>query len=285
MKLTRKTSVLTVAKAKANRAINTYPGQRPLNKRHVEELRDKILDERFHMGLVAYVEWKGTRQLANGQHQGEGVIGANKSIPIVELTFTAEENDTAEDVARVFAQFNTDKPRTRQDIAWIYGVQYGMAEWPRKVVSLCNTALGYIENVSANGVILLSKDANALLLGKHRGACRFVHYLLCEGDTKNPKHLMRSPVIAAVISTWKKDTADAQAFWEAVRDGDMLKKVDPAFRLREWLKTVAVRSGDNAIAVNQREMYVRCIHWWNAFRGGPGKSGRYSPDNPIPKVR
>lgn len=287
-----KSSQVTVTPSKAQEflSFNTYAGQRGTSSRHIQELTQKIEDGRFHVGSIALV-YNGSTILADGQHQCHAGIAAGKSFRALLQEYTVEESDTKEDVARVFSQFNVDRSRSRGDIAWIHGCAIGMADWPRKCVTVCNTALGWIEaGLGGKQVIALSKDDNALLLGKYKKQCQFVHDVLFTTD-KRCRHMLRSPVVAAMIHTCMKSKGDAEVFWAAVRDGDMLKSGEPSFVLRELLLNSACNLGAGARmpdreTVGIREMYVKCIHAWNAFRAGEEKIRllRFNPKHPLPKV-
>ena len=76
---------------------------------------------------------------------------------------------------------------------------------------------------------------------------------------------------------------------EDVRDGAELKKNDPALLLKNYLQMAAisartVKSACRQEAVTAREMYVKCLHAWNASRSGTKTNLRYLPDAPIPKL-
>lgn len=291
MKLEVKKAVVNPKKAEEFLAINTYPGQRPRSERHSQELAEKMIDGRFHVGEIAVIN-NGKPILANGQHQCAASIISGKPFQAVVQEYTIEKGDTKEDVARVFAQFNVDRARSRGDIAWIYGCQMGMESWPRKCVTLCNTALGWLETGCPDkGYNAMSKDANALLLGKNKKQCEFIRQMLFDGNGAH-RHLVRASIVAAMISTWNKSRSDAEVFWSAVRDGDMLRQGEPTFVLREYLMRTSVNFGAGANAAGKqpvgfRELYVKAIFAWNAYRSGEEKLRllRYNQSHPLPKVK
>lgn len=287
---------LTPTKAAQYDRINIYPGQRTLNRQWADELTKKLRQNQAHEGRVAVfldkVNALGNGRcdyLMDGQHLCFAVTVSGVSTPCRLHEHISEAGDTKEDVARMFAQY-TQRARTRGDIAWIYAVQFGMADWPRRIVRLCNTGVALWSVFSTNtggagATVHLTKEENARLLGKHQEACRFVYDILCGSKHTYPRHLLRGPVVALMIGTWECDQNHARLFWEGVRDGEMLKRNDPVHKYRDWLARVGVRAGDKEEAVTHREMFVRGIHWWNASRGGPGNSGRYRKNKPIPKIK
>jgi hypothetical protein len=104
------------------------------------------------------------------------------------------------------------------------------------------------------------------------------------------KHLYRGPVVAAMIVTFKKCSADAEVFWEEVRDGENLKGSSPSLKLRNYLlsTTISFGRGVNApslnAAVSFREMYSKCIIVWNAYRRGDSTQLKFYADKEIPKA-
>lgn len=286
-----KASLITVTPKKAEEFLshNTYAGQRNASSRHIQEIGDKLSDGRFHIGNVALV-YNGSTILADGQHQCHACVATGKSFKAVLQEYTVEEGDTKEDIARVFSQFNVDKSRTRGDIAWIHGCQLGMSEWPRRCVTICNTAIGWLESgLSSKNYVSLTKDQNAALLGKYKKQCQFVYDVLFSEGGRH-RHMMRSPVVAAMIVTCTRSRQDAEKFWCSVRDGDLLTRGAPAFVLREWLMRAVVTMGSAARGEREksdsREMYSRCIVAWNAFRNGEDRAHlKYSQKSPTPKAK
>lgn len=288
-----KSSQVTVSPKKAEEYLshNTYAGQRHISPRHIQELQAKMNDGRFHVGNIAIV-YNGSPILADGQHQCHAGIIAGRPFKALLQEYTIEEADSKEDIARVFSQFNVDRARSRGDIAWIHGCQIGMDKWPRRCVTLCNTAIGWMESgFGLKAYIALSKDENAALLAKYRKQCEFIYELLFCNEQRS-RHLLRSPVTAAMMQTFIKSRSDAEVFWAAVRDGDMLKRGEPTFVLRDYLLRVSVSVGAGARqtgkeSVGFRELYVKCIHAWNAYRGGETQLRlvRFNPKHALPKVK
>lgn len=289
-----KTSQVLVTPKKAEEflRINTYPGQRTLSPTHVSELAAKMKDGRFHEGQIAIVH-NGEDILANGQHQCTASISSGQKFNSRLLEYTVEKGDSKEDVARVFAQFNVDRARNRGDIAWIYGCQIGMQDWPRRCVTICNSALGWIATgFGEGGRARMGRDENSRLLSAKKASCQFVHDTIFVDNAGNSyaksRHLMRAPVAAAMIVTHAKAASDAEVFWASVRDGDMLKRNDPCFVLRECLLRSALNNSaserGNRAQVSARELFGKCIHGWNAYRQKATTVLRFYFDKPLPKA-
>lgn len=288
MKLTSSKVRITPKKADELLRLNTYEGQRNKSQRHIQELAEKMKDGRFHVGSIALIH-NGKVEMADGQHQCEACKLAGVPFTAMQLDYVVEEDDTKEDIAEVFAQFNVDRSRSRGDIAWIYGCKIGMADWPRKCVTVCNSALGWIAGgCSAGGGVNIPKDENSRLLSSNRELCQFVHDIAFGENASSARHIIRSPVVAAMMQTRRANADAAATFWSAVRDGDMLKKSDPAYKLREFLLRSKVKSSSGSRdteVVDQRTMYGKCIVAWNAYRTGNTTALKYFSDKPLPQPK
>jgi hypothetical protein len=141
--------------------------------------------------------------------------------------------------------------------------------------------------VSISGAEEWPKREKAHLLGLYVKQGGFVNNIV--KDSRSSRHLMRSPVVRAMMETYDKDWQSAKIFWEDVRDGAELKKNDPALLLKNYLQMAAisarnVKSAYRQESVTAREMYVKCLHAWNASRSGTKTNLRYLPDAPIPRL-
>lgn len=286
MKLKSSLVKITPKKAEELLKLNTYAGQRNISPTHVQALAEKMEDGRFNCGRVAVIV-NGNTVLADGQHQCSASILSGRTFPALMLEHIVEEGDTKQDIAEAFAQYNTDRSRSRADIAWIYGAQAGMAEWPRQAVSLCNSALGWIAaGFGVGGSGALDKDANARLLAAKKSSCQFILEMTFRGEGAPFRHLQRMAVAAAMIVTHGVDRCAAEEFWAGVRDGELLRKSDPRSVLRDALLRGVVRrsTGSDSQSYSQRELYAKCIHGWNAWRSGKSTSLKFYANKPLPRA-
>ena len=94
---------------------------------------------------------------------------------------------------------------------------------------------------------------------------------------------MRGVVVAAMFGCWKKAKGAATEFWVAVRDETGSKPDCPDRKLSRFLLTTNVqRSMTERKIVGQREMYVKCIHAWNAWRRKESTSLNYYANAKVP---
>ena len=284
MKRNEKLMTITPKEAQRLLAFNNFGGQRNIRERHVEQLAEKMIDGRFHVGNVAIVQGKAETLLADGQHQLTACVRSQKPFQAVvqEYTLNGVDDDVA--MAGIFSQFNVDATRTRGDIAWIYANELGWVDWPRKLVTNLASALTSITVPGEfRDATPLSKDKSAALLAEHRKVCEWIHEL----GIGKAKHMLRAPVIAAMVSTYRKSQRAAEEFWTGVRDGAGLKKVDARLTIREYLKDVSLQGGTkNATGrdlSDRRCMYAKCIHAWNAWRDDRPTQLKYHAGAPLPK--
>lgn len=100
--------------------------------------------------------------------------------------------------------------------------------------------------------------------------------------------LRRSPVVSAMLATYRKAPRLARDFWIAVRDESAPTTVDATRTLGYFLRGAVVGSnraarGTTHRIVGHREMYAKCITAWNAWRKGESTHLRYYPAAALPE--
>ncbi len=92
---------------------------------------------------------------------------------------------------------------------------------------------------------------------------------MLSGATRGKRgRINKVPVMAAMISTYLADAAEATEFWEAVRDGST-DDGTPARKLNELL--IKAKIGSRKASVGSKvygsdEIYDKCIEFWNIGR-------------------
>jgi hypothetical protein len=262
-------------------AMNTLDCQRALRMKHVDMLAECIADKTFLVGDIGFAKlsFNGTAEvMVNGQHQCNAVLQAGQSITATVTHFDCKE---PRDLSLLYRQFDNHAARSIGDIARPEAKALKIS-WPRKVIGTVLTAATIIE-----GKQYANKKEKVDVLQLHMRDGEFV-CLIYEGNPAGARHLMRGPVAACMMRTWGKNRADAQQFWEAVRDGENLTTKSPAKRLRDYLMQTAtchgrgaVRQADKSIA-SSHEIHAKCITAWNAYRRGSTTDLKYYADKPIP---
>jgi len=117
---------------------------------------------------------------------------------------------------------------------------------------------------------------------------------ICHGGNANNGQSLfcRGPIAAALYATFEKDPEAAAKFWTSVRDEtgkdpSSPERMLPRFLLKSSIGLArAAKGGDGKGKQNagRREMYVKCIHAWNAWRRGAKTDLKYYHDAKLPAV-
>lgn len=271
-------SIVTITPGVAEelRKINTLEYQRPLRIWHVRVLAQKIRTGTFRTGeigiaIASYNLHKNV--LVNGQHQIEAVIRTGIPIDAKQEIFIC---DTAEDLSLLYRQFDNTPIRTIRDMT--RGELYTLGvDWSPLVASLLVNALFSLSGKDHS----TPREERVELLGENRPACNFVNSILTGSNTT--RILRRAPVVAAMISSWKKNKEDARNFWMSARDGEKLDKGMPAWVLRNFLINCNMKYGTLYRRPTAKEVYSRCAHAWNAYRQNRTTKLAYHSSAPLPR--
>lgn len=284
--ISRKIKEVTPELAEKLLNANFYEGQRNIRDRHVRVLCNAIKNGLFTVGHIAIAKqgWKGgDAMLANGQHQCNAVI--NSGLPI-NAVVDEYQCKTPEDFALLYRQFDNNASRSLSDIALPEAKALGI-KWSKEIVNRILSGIGFLEKHNS---LSLHKNERIECLKKYISEGNSINEILSCVNSSENKHLRRSPVIAAMIVTFRKCSADAETFWEEVRDGENLKSSSPTLKLRNYLLSTntAFGRGVNAPSLNKaastREMYCKCIIAWNAYRRGDSTILKYYADKETPKA-
>jgi hypothetical protein len=274
--------------AKAWLELNTFPGQRPLRYWHVALLRNKIANGEFRTGEVAIAVLAYDRDrevLMNGQHQLTAVVQSGKAITAKVERFRCA---TAADASHLFRQFDNTQ-RSLADMVKVEAVAMDLG-WPPRICGLVVSAAAAITN-RANE----HPSEKVKIIKEFAEQGQFVADILFEtvpggaGRDKRVKHLMRAPVVGAMMKTFVKDAQAASRFWLLVRDGVNLGEDRPEYKLREFLKDAVYSDGRGLSRLHAgrsstgHEIYARCITAWNAVRRGKSTNLAYHANKPVPE--
>ncbi|GAF85187.1 unnamed protein product [marine sediment metagenome] len=283
-KIKKESITLNVRRAEELLKLNVFKNQRPLRPMWVNDLTNKMREGLFTSGHIAVAIYNGEKYLVNGQHQCHSAI-ISKMRP--DVIYEEYRCDTMDDVSLLYGQFDNHKSRSLQNLVAMEMEALGL-DWPRRVGSLVVSGAAMREGIGAK-----SKDVKVPLLKKYLPSGKQIKNILTDvddGDTLNSyRHLTRAPVIHAMILTLEKSQSDSWRFWVDVRDGEGMKRVQPQYKLREFLKESNFdkgrgASGNNRRTVGQHEMTSRCIIAWNAYRKNITTNLKYHPTKPIPRA-
>lgn len=261
---------------------NTYEGQRKVSPTRLNRICAVIEDGKFLVGdiALAVLDYDNKRKVqVNGQHQCKAVMKTGTPIHVVYQEYSCA---TPNDLSMLYRQFDNTPPRSLGDVLAPEAAALGI-EWKKANIRLVVSAASLIANRNTPGSPE-SKSDKVQYLSKYMKQGAFVDFILKDGISCF--HMQRAPVVQTMIITWEKDKAAARLFWEAVRDGVGLSKDSPALVLRNYLMTTGLTKArtTKTDTATTREMHVKCIHAWNAYRRGAKTTLKYIYDAPVPKI-
>jgi len=267
---------------------NTFDAQRKMSRPRVADLVRKLRDGRFSFAAIATCETHdGYLILMNGQHQLQAIIEAGISVSGSVHEYVLTRSEGQRELATIFAQYDDAGVRSPAQVAWAYGLAYGLDSMTPVSVGRCSAALSWLKWGGSSSCH--SKDEKGLLLKSGKRKCLFVYDVAFNGAGKAGRIINRAPVLTAVMATHDVDAEAAKKFWLGVRDGGL--PLSPQQRLRDWLLTHNVghlRDAPAAMAGGcacYKETYDRCIQTWNIVRTKSDASVRYyrAKPSPVPK--
>jgi hypothetical protein len=192
-----------------------------------------------------------------------------------------------DDVARLYATFDSrTQVRTTRDINRAFAaVDPELSELPTHIINLCVTAIAYVRHGDHYAARPAAERAECLLEDESKLFIAWAHEVLgTNNDTT--RHMWRSPVGAAMYATFQKSRKAANEFWLAVRDGTGETPKTPDRVLHRFLLSKTVKgsngAGRSSTLVGPREMYVKCLHAWNAWRRDTTTDLKYHAQGKIP---
>lgn len=280
--------------AAAHLSLAQVPGDRPLDPNRLELRRMALAlgELRTVCWATCFVRETRTLYRVNGRHtatvfvEQDGPTGVHAMIERYEA-------DTMIDLSRLYQTFDTrDTTRTQGDFNHqLSSVIPGLEGLGRRFISDAVAGI----NFALNGGLYRSNSRPQLpaersaVLETYRDFVTWLHDLIGRRSANNNR-LHRAPVIAAIFATYHKDRTQSEAFWSAVRDETGFSPDLPDRRLAKFLCTKLVDTGAGSSRapakskVAPREMYVKCIHAWNAYRRGGTSDLKYYPDAKVPAV-
>jgi hypothetical protein len=291
---------VTYRLAKEFATMDPAPSDRPMSERRLN-VYDTIV-KRNEMRVVTWAkahcaETGGTYRV-NGKHTSTlyNRLAENGELDKFVLHVLVEEYqcDTLEDVARLYGTFDSKLGvRTAADINASFAASVPeLAVMSRRLINLAVAGICYHKNPTVRGggssresaadraEVLLDETKFVVWLGDMVGASGI--------ESKTRRHLARASVVAAMMGCWNKAQKPCDQFWTEVRDGTGATPDVPSRKLEKFLLTHVHTARGNQESKNARfkvgdkEMYVKCIHAWNAWRKQEGTNLHYYHDKPVP---
>lgn len=266
------------------------PNDRVLRDSRMSFIKSEIDSSTFRVASFASCYCKETKKTyrVNGKHTSTVLCSLNGHFPKDLWAFVERyEADTVRDVADLYSTFDRrESLRTTNDINKAFAAANPeLCEIPTRILSLAVTGMSYHkwEGCYSQKPV----DMRAALALDNPTFVLWIYFLFTEGDeVRDRKFLKRGAVSAAMFATWGKSPKVAGQFWESVRDESIAQRDNPTRVLARYLREATIRSQRHAgHSASHHEMYVKCIHAWNAYRGGESTTLKYYSDKPTPPVR
>jgi hypothetical protein len=287
---TPKTELVTQALAIKFRDMDPVPNDRRFSSKRLEVYRKMLV-----AGLFRPVQWAtafcGETQgnyRVNGKHTSTLLAEYEQSPQSVYAMTEHYHCDTLDDLARLYATFDSrTQVRTTGDINRAFAaVDPDLADLPNRVINLCVSAIAYVRDGEKYAQRPAAERAECLLDDANKAFIAWLDEMVgSHSDLSN--HMRRGPVASAMYATFIKSKKAANEFWLAVRDGTGASPRAPDRVLHRYLLTKSVkRNVGNRASTTQiagsREMFVKCLHAWNAWRRDSTTDLKYHAQAKIP---
>lgn len=293
-----KTQKVTRTLAKQFAEMEPAPHDRPLSERRLQVYHRLLAEGQFRPVTWASALCKETEDVyrVNGKHTSTLLAGLEK-VPEFFVTIEEYEADTLEDVAKLYATFDrVCRAAAPIDIYLSFASTVEeLKDIPPHLIKLAVPSLAYekwgqdsYSKTPAERAELVFDDAAAVL---------WIAGIMARDDGRkfvpDAAKLRRQPVVAAMFTTMRKSMKAATEFWSAVRDETGPQPTCADRKLAKYLLTTGtiVSSGSSSrnprkkvIKSNNREIFVKCLHAWNAWRKNETTNLNYHADAKVPAI-
>lgn len=298
-KLINKPHTMKVTKALAMEFAEMEPAP---HDRQLSERRLQVYQRLLAQGLFRPVTWaRAVCPETNGIYRVNGkhtsvMLSRCDPMPGFYVVVEDYECDSLEDVSRLYATFDSSlQSRNANDIYGSFAATVPeFNECSGRTISLAASGMSLskwgirynTEHQPAERAELLLEDPefvmwlDGLFTSKKEAS---------ESNQVGTRHIQRTAVVAAMKDAWDKSSKAASEFWTLVRDETGKTPSLPDRVLARYLLTVGVDTGNGTRSrtkrASPREIYVKCLHAWNAWRKGETTRLSYFADAEIPKAR
>lgn len=265
--------------------------------RPLSERRLQIYERILKAGAFRPVVWASAvcyetncTYRVNGKHTSI-MLSMQSPLPTFYVTVERWGCDTLKDVGALYNTYDSNlASRSANDINHSFAAAIPeLRDVPGKLINLTVSAAAFLK-WDENVLKRVPQAERAEELVERAYFVKWLREVIANTDTKKmgpAKHLLRSPVVCAMMATHDRAPHVATDFWTQVRDESHADRNDATRVLARFLVRVGVASGKGVsgkYTVTHREMYVKCLHAWNAYRAGEATSLQYHPKAPVPKV-
>lgn len=289
-----KTVLATASLVKEFVEMDPCPHDRPLSERRVQVYRRILADGHFRPVVWASALCKetGNTYRVNGKHTSF-MLGSQEKLPEFWVILERYICDTLADVAKLYGTFDSSlASRTTADINMSFARTIpDLADVNSKIINLAVAACGNVQWTEAEIRRVPPAERAELLIERSDFVLWLKKIVVSAASSRfaTSKHILREPVVRAMCMTYdRSDTRKAATeFWTAVREESAPDKDDPTRVLARYLvrATMSNRTGGKQVHIaSAREVFVKCLHAWNAWRKGEPTSLAYYAGADLPKI-
>jgi hypothetical protein len=267
------------------------PHDRPLSERRLAVYERLMIAGHFRpitWAATLCKETGGTYRV-NGKHTAT-LLSTLEPLPDLYITVERYECDTLDDVGRLYATFDSKmQARQASDIYHSFaGCVPELRDVPRRVINLSVAGMAWhLAGGRPDGTAAYAQPVDrAELLLEHPPFVLWLAARYGAGSVSVHQHLKRAAVVAAMFATWLKKSDRATHFWEEVRDETGHPPSVPTRKLARYLVlNFGKGKRTQGERISDKEVYVKCLRGWNAWRGDEPTDLRFSAKDPLPAVR
>lgn len=288
---TPRTERVTQALATKFRDMDPVPHDRPLNPKRIEAYRKMLAAGLFRPVQWATVHCNETQATyrVNGKHTSNLFAEYEELPQPIHATIEHYHCDDMDDVARLYATFDSrSQMRTTNDINRAFAaIDDQLSQLPSKLVNMCVSSIAYAKFGERYASVPAHERAEVLLDEENKRFIDWAHGVV-GAYGQSTRHMWRAAVVSAMYATWQRSKKASNEFWLAVREGTGVSPKVPDRVLNRYLLShgVGANGGDRkrrkTATASTREMFVKCLHAWNAWRRDTTTDLKYHAQGKIP---
>lgn len=278
---------ITKKLAEEFRDMTPSPGDRNLSDKRRSRLQSHVTKHTMRPCVWAKVYCKADSKTyrVNGQHTSTVMAEANGEAKGLFAFVELYEADSLEDVASLYSTFDARfNSRSQNDLnrSFSHSVET-LDDIPGPIINVAISGLSFAL-WGESGSAAAAPETRAALIPANAGFILWLHDRTSELG-KDIRIVKRAPITAAMYRTYEKDKKAATEFWDAVIHGSGSDFRSPDRKLHKYLLGTAIRSSSTERQrAGRREMYVKALHAWNAWRRGASSDLKFFANAEDPKV-
>lgn len=261
---------------------NEVPGERPRRTNHVRDMLTTFVRRTYlpELGQLAVCQLVEPHKdpitfRVDGQHRCVARLQLKDDTFSPKVRLFLYRASSMDGVKALYSQIDRGAQRTPMNVRESFLVDVPpFNAYGRETRNLLGSSLSlYLRRREKDRANVDPEVLVSLMVGSYMDAAVASADLLRGAGKTLPKHMARTPVVAAMIGSYLASPKGFKDFWTPIRDGVGLVDLnDPRLRLRNDLMSNAVGSANKMRkadkSIGAEAMFRMCILAWNAFREG-----------------